>query len=335
MTVASVPDERAAFDELAALLRRAAVANAYARQRLGGSPAGTAAGEQLGHTLDRLALLYGRGTYENLSTDEIVETAVDNELRLAAELDGGSASESGSGDAADAVARAREIVDAARRGTRLHVRQPAGSVTRRWGVYVEPLRQAFESSLWAIEEPYVRWRDGAIVILDEPQAEALRAAGDEVDVLFLDPDELLDLDGRGDRLALEAELGRRLAAARGAADRVGDSRDRYARRMLLRQAIVLRNLRDRLAGGHPAAHAALLPVLARQTDMLAARLAGGPAAAAVQEDPLGASIDDERAVQSLAGRWAGEAGDPAGLRGRFQAVAGTGTRLAELERHRR
>ena len=32
------------------------------------------------------------------------------------------------------------------------------------------------------------------MVLDEDEVDALRAAGIEVDVLFLDPDELLDLD---------------------------------------------------------------------------------------------------------------------------------------------
>jgi hypothetical protein len=325
MTVASAPDERAAFDELATLLRSAAVANARARQRLGGTPAGVAAGRQLEHTLDRLALLYGRGTYENLSTAEIVETAVDNELRLADILD--------EAESAAASRRAQELVDAARRGVRLHIRESAGAARALRGVYVAPLRQEFEQSLWAREEPYLRWRDGVVVILAEDEAEALRDAGDEVDVLFLDPDELLDLEGRGGRPALETELGRRLAAARGTADRIGDSRDRHVTRMLLRQSIVLRNLRDRLADGHPSARSALAPILAAHTELLAARLAAGPASRAVRRDPLGASIDSEREVQELAGRWAAAPGDPAGLRNRFRAVAEAGTRLADLERH--
>ncbi|MGH3168547.1 MAG: hypothetical protein ACRDN0_22030, partial [Trebonia sp.] len=282
---------------------------------------------QLEHTLDRLALLYGRGTYENLGTADIVHTAVDNELRLADVLP--------EPESAAASRRAQDLVDAARRGFRLHVREPAAASSPLRGIYVAPLREEFERSLWAREEPYLRWRDGAVAILREDEAEWLRDAGNEVDVLFLDPDELVDLERSGGRPALEAELERRLAAARGAADRVGDSRDKHVARMLLRQSIVLRNLRDRLADGHPSAHSALLPIVAGHTDLLATRLADSPATSAVQADPLGASIYDERSVQSLAGRWAREPGDPAGLRNRFRVVAAAGTRLADLERHHR
>ena len=92
-----------------------------------------------------------------------------------------------------------------------------------------PLRPELEGSLHERREPYMGWRDGVVVVLSEAELAALRAAGDEVDVLFLDPDELLDLDGDGDRPALEAELERRLAAARAAPDRVGDSRKRHSR----------------------------------------------------------------------------------------------------------
>lgn len=323
--MASISDQRAAFDQVASLLRSAAAANARALQDRGDTPAGRALEQQLELTLDRLALLYGRGTYENLSTVEIVQAAVGNELRLAAALDEPAS--------AAAATRARSLVDAARRGVRLHAREPTPSVSPHRGVYVQPLRQELERSLWQREEPYLRWRDGAVVILPEDEADALRAAGDEVDVLFLDPEELLELDAREDRPAFLAELEQRLAAARGAPDRVGDSRDRYVRRMLLGQSIVLRNLRDRLAAGHPSAHAALLPILAGHTTLLHERLAAEPSAPAALQDPLGASIDGERDLQALLSRWAAEPADPAGLRDRFRAVADAGTHLAELERH--
>lgn len=320
----TVPEERAAFGQLDDLLRSAAAANARALGRYRGTPAGEAIDQQLEHTLDRLALLYGRGTYENLTTTEIVATAVNYEVRLAASLDEPTA--------AAATQRAQALTDAARRGVRLHVGEPPGRVRQLRGVYVEPLRQEYQWELQSREEPYLRWRDGAVVIVDEDEVQALRDAGDEVDVLFLDPDELLDLDG-DDRQPLEAELDRRLTVARGAADRVGDSRDRYLLRMLLRQTIVLRNLRDRLADGHPSAHSALLPVLAEHRALLAARLAATPATRAARQDPFGASVAAERDVQAIAGRWAAESGDPAGLRRRFQVVADAGTRLAELERY--
>ena len=166
---------------------------------------------QLEHTLDRLALLYGHGTYEALTTTEIVETAVENEQRLAAALD--------EPDATAATARARALVDAARRGVRLHVREPADSVRLYRGVYVTPLRPELERTLWAREEPFLRWGDGAVLILDEDELAAVRADGGEVRVLFLDADELLDMDFRGDRPALDAELEQRRAVARAAPER--------------------------------------------------------------------------------------------------------------------
>src|SRR6185369_12077431 len=135
-------------------------------------------------------------------------------------------------------------------------------------------------------------------------------------VLFLDPDELLDLDGRGDRPALEAELERRLAAARAAPDGVGDSRERHLVRLLLRYGTVLRNLRGRLAADHPAAHAALLPILAGQRAQLEAALVAAPPTRAALEDPLAVSIALERELQALLTRWANEVDDAAGLRDR-------------------
>jgi uncharacterized protein (DUF2267 family) len=271
-------------------------------------------------------VLHGLGTYENLSTLEIVRTAIRNELRLAREV------EAPESDAA--LARAQAIVAAARRGVRLHVRDAGPSIAIRRGVYVEPLRPEFERQLWHRREPYLRWRDGAVVVLPETALDGLRANDGEVAVLFLDPDELLDLEARGDRAEFEAELERRLTAARAAPDRVGDSHDRHVRRMLLRQSTVLRNLRDRLAADHPAAHAALLPVLAESRTLLASRLSAAPPPGA-REDPLGTTIDAERELQTLVTRLAAEPDDPAGLRGRFRAVAAAGSRLPELVRHHR
>jgi hypothetical protein len=326
--VVSIREERAAFEQLGALLRAAAAANARALAVHRGTAAGRALDQQLDDTLDRLAVLYGHDTYPNLGTAEIVEAAVGYELRLAAALDDPVA-------VAAARQRAQGLIDAARRGVRLHVREPAPAGPPYRAVYIEPLRQEFEWSLWATEEPYLRWRDGAVVIMSEAQVDGLRATGDEVDVLFLDPDELLDLDVRDDRPALEAELDRRLAAAREASDQVGDSPDAFVLRLLFGQSTVLRNLRDRLADGHPGAHEGLLPILAGQTAFLQERLAAAAAAAAVTQDPLGASIAAERDVQALAGRLAADPDDPARLRGRFQAVAAAGTHLAELERYHR
>jgi hypothetical protein len=327
--VASVDEERAAFDQVATQLRGAAATSARGLQARRGTPAGDALDSQLEHTLDRLALLYGRGTYENLDTEDIVETAVNNELRLATALDGA--------DADAAIRRAQALVDAARRGVRLHVRDPALPVRLFRGVYVSPLSQDLLRSLASREEPYLNWGDGAVLVLSEDQLAELRAGSTELNVLFLDADELLDLDFRDDRPALEAELERRQAVARAAPDRVGDSPDRYVLRLLDGQSIVLRNLRDRLADdGHPSAHGALLPVLGEHRALFEQRLAAQPAdpAAPAGQDPLDAAIDTERGVQDVLGRWAAEPGDPAGLRERFRVVGDTGTRLADLEQHR-
>jgi hypothetical protein len=333
--MASVAEERAAFDELEAGLRNAAAANARALRDRPGTPAGDVLERQLEHTLDRLAAMYGRGTYENLTTEDIVRTAVGNEMRLAAGLD--------EPESADAVRRARSLVDAARRGVRLHPREAPSSVPLYRGVYVEPARPELITSLRARHEPFIRWGDGIVLVLSDEEASALRAAGYEVDVLFLDADELLDLDGRDNRPALEAELDRRQRAARAAPDHVGDSPDAYLLRLLMGQTIVLRNLRDRLAGDHPSAHEAMLPVLAGHTALLTNRLAAQAGQAQTGQaqtgqaqtptaDPLAGSIEGERKIQSLVGQWAVEPGDVAGLRGRFRAVAEAGTRLADLER---
>ena len=180
--IATASEQLAAFDEIARLLSTAAAVSARAiRAHPLDTPARAALEQHLGHTLDRLALLHGRGTYENLSTAEILQIAVDNEVRLAIALDEQAA--------AAATTRARSLVDAARRGVRLHVREPAPSVRLYRGVYVEPLRPELEQLLWQRREPYLRWREGAVVVLDEDEVDTLRAAGIEVDVLFLDPDE--------------------------------------------------------------------------------------------------------------------------------------------------
>ena len=321
--MASVAAERAAFHQVDTLLQDTATASARALAARRGTPAEPVLARQLEHTLDRRALLYGRGTYENLTTEDIARTAVGYERRLAAELD--------EPESAAAAARARSLVDVARRGWRLHLRPPVSGVRLYRGVYVEPLRPEVATALHQRHEPFLAWRDGAVLILPEEEAAALRAAGDQVDVLFLDADELLDLDGRDDRPALEAELGRRLLIARAAPGHLGDSLDRHALRLLLRQSIVLRNLRDRLDGDHPFAHRALLPVLAEHTALLAGRLAAQPSATEPAGDPLTAAADLERNLHALATRWAAEPGDAASLRGRFRAVAEAGTRLPDLE----
>jgi hypothetical protein len=323
--MASIAAERAAIGQVNTLLQDAAAASARALADRRGTPSEPVLERQLEHTLDRRALLYGRGTYENLTTEDILRSAVGNELRLAAEL--------GEPESAAAAARARSLVDAARRGVRLHLRAPAPAVRLYRGVYVEPLRPEVAAALHQSHEPFLSWRDGAVLIAPEEQADSLRAAGDQVDVLFLDADELLDLDGRDDRPALEAELGRRLRTARADPGHLGDSPDRHVRRLLLGQSVVLRNLRDRLDGDHPSAHRALLPVLSGHTALLAGRLAAAPLPGeSLPGEPLATAIGHERNLHALATRWAAEPGDAAGLRGRFQAVAEAGTHLADLER---
>jgi hypothetical protein len=312
--MATVAAERAAFEQLAGQLRDAAAAAARGLRAHRGTPAGDALDRQLEHTLDRLALLYGRGTYENLSTEDIVDTAVRNEQRLAAELD--------EPDATAAARRARALVDAARHGARLHVPEPSPSVRLFRGVHVAPIRPELAQALRAREEPFLVWGDGGLLVADEDALAELRAAGDQVNVLFLDADEL------------EAELERRRAAAVAAPDRVGDSRDQYLLRLADGQSIVLRNLRDRLADEHPSAHAALQPILAEHRALHEERLAARPADPATGQDPLDDAIATERGAQETLGRWAAEPGDPAGLRERFRLISGTGTRVGDLEQHR-
>jgi hypothetical protein len=187
-------------------------------------------------------------------------------------------------------------------------------------------------ALRADRMPYVTWRGGILAALDEPAIAELRAAGDEADVLFLAADELLDLDGRGDRAARDAEVERRLAIARAAPDRVGADRARYALYILQIQNTRLRHLRDRLAAAHPAARRALLPVIAAHRASLERAVLAVPVALEVAADPLAALIDHERALQALVERWAAEP-DVAGLGDRFRAVAGAGSPLTDLERH--
>jgi hypothetical protein len=105
-------------------------------------------------------------------------------------------------------------------------------------------------------------------------------------------------------------------------------------RLLHGQNIVLRNLRDRLAGDHPSAHESLLPILADERTLFEQRLAAQPPAAGAEQDPLSGAIEAERAVQDNLSRWAVEPDDPAGLRARFRVVADAGTHLTDLEQQR-
>lgn len=314
----------AAFRQIDGLLRQAAAANARALSAYRGTPAQADVDGQFEHTLDRLAWLHGRGTLENLSTQELLRSAIDSQVHFAQEAVGT--------EAAEALARANALVDAARRGNGLHI-QGLMPVQAQRGAYIEPLRPEVEQQLRKTRQPFKRWRNGAMLVLSQHEVDTLRAEGDRVDVLFLDSDELLDLEQRGDPAALNAELARRLAVARSAPDRVGDSHADYRVRRLLYQSTLLRNLRDRLAAAHPAAHQASLPVLAGQRAALESALAAVPPAPSATADALDESIGHERALQALVARWAAEP-DIAGFGIRFKAVADAGTRLAELQRHR-
>ena len=325
--MATASEHHAAFRQIDDLLRRTAAASARALAAHRGGLAAADLEGQLEHTLDRLAWLHGRGTCENLSTEELFRSAIESQVHHARETPGAEATE--------ALTRAQALVDAARRGHGLHI-EGLTPVEPRRGVYVEPLRPDVEQQLRKTRRPFMRWRHGAMLVLTQRALEELRAAGDRVEVLFLDSEELLDLEQRGDAAALDAELARRLAVAAAAADHIGDSPAGYRVRRLLHQSTLLRNLRDRLAGEHPAAHQALLPILAQQRAVLEAALQAvppAPSAAANALDALDESIAQEQALQALVTHWAAEP-DIAGFGLRLRAVADAGTRLADLQRHR-
>lgn len=311
-----------AFEEIAARLRDAVVAGVRALTVHAGTAMAGDLDRALEHALDRLALLYGGVALDSQAIEAVIDAAIGAELRLAHDLD--------ATEAAAARARAQALVDVARRGDRLHVHGPVPEPLLR-GVHIAHPRPEVERALRIDRVPYVAWRGGILVVISDHAIARLRAAGDEVDVLFLDPDELLDLDGRGDRAARDAEVERRIDVARGAPDRIGDDRTRYALRTLLIQSKRLRYLRDRLAAPHPAAHRALLPLLAAHRASLERVSLAMPVAPSVAAAPFAALIDQERALQVLVARWAAEPDD--GLGDRFRAVAGAGSPLAELERH--
>jgi hypothetical protein len=321
----ATPSEHfAAFRQIDGLLREAAAASARVLAAHRSGPAAADVGGHIEHSLDRLAWLHGRGTFENLSTEELFRSAIASQVHEARETDGAESTE--------ALDRAQALVDAARRGNGLHIEGLAPVEPRR-GVYVEPLRLEVEQRLHKTRRPFMRWRNGAMLVLTQRDLQALRAEGDQVDVLFLDSDELLDLEQRNDPAGLDVELAQRLALARAAPDQVGDGRAEYRVRRLLRQSTLLRNLRDRLAAEHPAAHRALLPILAQQRTVLETALHALPQTPSVVADALNEAITLEQTLRALVTRWAAEP-DIAGFGLRFRAVADAGTRLADLQRHR-
>lgn len=308
----SLAEHAASFDAVAELLQSSAQVHAYAFSRHRGTSAESAVTARLEQALDRVAVLQRRGP-DLLTTAEIIDVAIDFELRLAHELEGIRG-------AAEARTRAQLLVDAARRGRRLQVRGLHTPEIRR-GIYLTPARPEVVGMLHASHEPYLGWRDGIVVILHEATIAELRAEGDRVEVLFLDPDELLDLAARADD-TLEAELDHRLALAQAAPDRCGDSHNRHVRRLLMRQTVVLRHLRDRLAAEHPVAHTRLLAVLETHRETLWSALAAAPPPRSAAADPLAASTEATRAVDEALAR-AAEDTDPAGFGTLFRAAAAT------------
>lgn len=321
--MASPAQYMAAYREVADLLHASAVSTARTLHAHPSAAARATLDQQLEHTLERLALLHARGTVENLSTVSLYETAIDNELRLAQESHG----------AHGHAPRATAIHEAARRTPRVHARMPAPSIRR--GALVAPLDAQLEAQLTARREPYMAWEGAALVALPEPELTALRAAGYEVDIVFLDADELLDRAAER-HPGFDAELARRRAAARRAHDHVGDSHARHRQRKLLAQSTLLRNLRERLATEHAPAHAALAPIIAENRALLEHELRAEPAlltAHAPSPDPLRESIAHERALQTALARLVAD-DDLAPMRVRFAAVAGAGTHLTALEQLR-
>jgi hypothetical protein len=315
---------RAAFDATASALRDSVAASVFALEAHRGTPATTTIEKHLEHSLDRLAALYGVGTFENLSVQELFDSAIRAELHLAFETARLANTTPHLHQAA-----ARELVDAARRGSHLVV-QANPVIDPQRGVYVESRRPEFMQMLTATRNPYAAWHDGIITILPEQMLAHLRATRDSVDVLFLDGDEMHDLFGRQDFTALDAELRRRLAVARAAADRIGDSRERHVLRQLMHQSTILRNLQDRLASDHPSAHRALLPIIADNRARIDAAHLRTPPGKAVLADPLAATIAHEQTLQAALTRVLASGTDPAGLAARFRAVAAAGTHLAAL-----
>ncbi len=312
-----------AFCQIADDLRTMAVANARALEEHRCAPAAAILEKQLEHTLDRLARFYGRGSYENLTTQRIFQIAVDEEIQFAQELD--------PADRAGALSRAHRLVDASRRGRRLNVKAyPARSPAR--VIYVEPFRPEFRIQLLSVTEPFLTRENGAVVVRNELEINELRAAGDDVFILFLNAPDFLDLIERHDRLVLDAELVQRLAQARAAPDRIGDSRPAYIRNQLLQHDVGLRNLRDRLAAEAPAARRELLPILAEHRQLLERELIRAPQGRPCS--PLEESIAREREFQYLLSCWtaAAEADNATGMLGSLKVVAESGSFLNELAR---
>jgi hypothetical protein len=344
----STQEHRRAFDELADGLRQSLQAGSHALQSQRGTPTADVLERHFEHTLDRLAHLYGSGTYENLSVSAIFASAVHGEslaayeyLREARHLP--ASQPEGRQRLTESAERHRQrahaLINAARRGERLSVPNDPPAISPRRGVYVTPLTPEVYALLMRNRPPSVRWRDGAVASIGEATIDSLREIGAEATILFLDTDELHDEADKRTPEALQAEFGRRLAAAKADGGRgVGEPLARHINRLLLHQSNVLRNLQYRLRREHEIAHRAVQPILVENRRLLAAGLVAHPTwepeGGTPPHDPFARTIALERAAQEHAAIWQahGQKDDAAGLRFKFQYFVEAGTLLDELTR---
>lgn len=341
--MSSAQQHRESFDQLVDWLRQSVQVNVYTLRTYRGTPIGDLLEKHLEHTLERLAGLYGVGTYENLSVSEIFASAINIESLLAheyrhpatqsnlqpqrhAELIQGSERH---------MQRARALINAARRGNNLAVPLEPNSTVSYRGVYVTPFSPAVHSALLRSERPFVRWQDGVVAGVSEHFMQELSAIKGYVTILFLDADELYDLAGKLPREEFETELGRRLAASRVNVGRVGDTLERHINRLLLHQNNVLRNLQHRLEKEHPLAHRAVAAILMETRHLIEMGLVVHqtwmPSAEVRQVDPFKQTIDLEARAQAHAADWLNRNPDETGWRPRFQHFVNSGTLLEELK----
>jgi hypothetical protein len=319
-------EHRAAFREIANELRAGAIANARALNVRRDSPAGDVLDRQLENTLDRLAAMHGRGVFENLSPEAIFHSAIETDVAIAH-----ARAALGDDVAGASPGRAQRLIDAGRRGAGINLRGEIPPHRPFHGAYIEPASENLLLYLQQSREPFVRWEQGVLVILQATVLESLRANGYKVEILYLDGDELLDLDAAGDKAGFAAETNRRLAQARLADDHVGDSRQHHLLRLADKQNRILRNLRDQLQlKGHSAARAAILPEIAASRTIYEAALMAAPMHRAAIRDPLAAVIVHEKKARQMAEKFAAEE-NVAGLREHFRIVANAPSLLAELE----
>ena len=216
--MSSPHEHRRAFYALADFLRQSIQTTAQAVHAHRGRASGEALEKHLDHTLERYAGLYGLGTFENLTVSEIFVSAINGEARIAEEYRHEMEQQPERRAELAAAAerhdrRARELIDAARRGNRLHVPSGPHGIEAYRGVYVAPFSAKVQALLIRDREPFVRWQDGAVAAVPESLIAKLRGTGAEVTVLFRDADELTDEAGQHTPEEMEAELSRRVATA--------------------------------------------------------------------------------------------------------------------------